>query len=618
MQNVSAAPNNHATMCVMGHSGSGKSSIIQHLSDATLGETKHLRNTSLWSTKLGATCLSILETTRGSVGRVVPALSHANFALVAVSALATEQQLQETAQFIKLACCLDVQSLVVAVTMMDATQPAYDQERFQTVSGAVIELATASNANPASWGPAISTIPVCSTVLAEGVNIRSQSTDHMTWCEVGCLLDAINALCARHAPPEHTDALRVLIRGGVVCKGLQRLLYCTLLSGKIEQDMQCRLVPGAHSVRVRSIHTHKGAVTQAAHGEHLSLQLDQPCSETHRLLSCDAVDAAMPVWSLVADICWFTERFSGHSYTPTNSDTPIVTVYTSRGRTGCRCVSFQPNDDDSQRSCRMVLEPLTPLCVEPFSTRPKLGKFVVIENNLVLGCGVVVSTKTVAPDHEREARSSEWHQLQYFPIWSARELFRTWFRTRKRLVKQGWLGWDGRSPYHPKAYHPKAPQTLKDAGPGPRGDLMCLMTMVEMDGAELQFASAALRADAQLAAVAVINRGSAFEFVSDALKSDRRLLKCAVQTYGQAIRWCSADLKDDQEIVAEAVQQDVRAFKHASERLRQSCELALMGCKPQLRDHELCILTELHTASASLFWNTRVLRAALQNTYYYH
>ena len=166
----------------------------------------------------------------------------------------------------------------------------------------------------------------------------------------------------------------------------------------------------------------------------------------------------MPVWSLVADICWFTERFSGHSYTPTNSDTPIVTVYTSRGRTGCRCVSFQPNDDDSQRSCRMVLEPLTPLCVEPFSTRPKLGKFVVIENNLVLGCGVVVSTKTVAPDHEREARSSEWHQLQYFPIWSARELFRTWFRTRKRLVKQGWLGWDGRSPYHPKAYHPKAPQ----------------------------------------------------------------------------------------------------------------------------------------------------------------
>ncbi|CAE8627189.1 unnamed protein product, partial [Polarella glacialis] len=94
------------------------------------------------------------------------------------------------------------------------------------------------------------------------------------------------------------------------------------------------------------------------------------------------------------------------------------------------------------------------------------------------------------------------------------------------------------------------------------------------------FASEELRADREVALLAVTGLGETLRLVALHLMEDPQIVTAAVRQNGMALRHAHHSLWDDSEIVLEAVKQNGRALRHASKRLcnnREVVETAMAG-----------------------------------------
>eukprot|EP01047_Picozoa_sp_COSAG01_P048234 COSAG01_NODE_4681_length_4821_cov_3.217493_4_plen_514_part_00 len=90
--------------------------------------------------------------------------------------------------------------------------------------------------------------------------------------------------------------------------------------------------------------------------------------------------------------------------------------------------------------------------------------------------------------------------------------------------------------------------------------------LIVHEGADLQFASNAMRGSKNVVMAALRNTGSALRFASSTMRDDEDVVMQAVKVQGQALMYASNRLRDKDEVVREAVGQDWTALQYASHR----------------------------------------------------
>eukprot|EP00746_Dinoflagellata_sp_MGD_P146679 gnl/MRDRNA2_/MRDRNA2_79116_c0_seq3.p1 gnl/MRDRNA2_/MRDRNA2_79116_c0~~gnl/MRDRNA2_/MRDRNA2_79116_c0_seq3.p1 ORF type:complete len:407 (+),score=107.47 gnl/MRDRNA2_/MRDRNA2_79116_c0_seq3:63-1283(+) len=103
-----------------------------------------------------------------------------------------------------------------------------------------------------------------------------------------------------------------------------------------------------------------------------------------------------------------------------------------------------------------------------------------------------------------------------------------------------------------------------------------------------------IRANEEVALVAVGCKGLFLEFVGEELRSNREIVLEALQSDGMALQFTTTEMRSDQEVVLIAVQCSGHALKFASEELRsdpeivmtavQQCGMAIMHCLGDARE----------------------------------
>ena len=101
-----------------------------------------------------------------------------------------------------------------------------------------------------------------------------------------------------------------------------------------------------------------------------------------------------------------------------------------------------------------------------------------------------------------------------------------------------------------------------------RADRDVVAMAVAAHGHALRLASAELRGDRDVVGAAVARNGGALQYASAAVRGDHTVVLAAVRQDGEALAYASAALRDDREVVQAAVAQDADASRYASAALQ--------------------------------------------------
>jgi Domain of unknown function (DUF4116) len=113
-------------------------------------------------------------------------------------------------------------------------------------------------------------------------------------------------------------------------------------------------------------------------------------------------------------------------------------------------------------------------------------------------------------------------------------------------------------------------------------EYIAVLAAVRQDFYALQYASAALRADREVALAAVQQHGRALQFVSAAFRADREIVLAAVQQHGWALHFASAALRADREIALAAVRKLVLVLYFVSAELTADREFILEAVRQNI------------------------------------
>lgn len=138
----------------------------------------------------------------------------------------------------------------------------------------------------------------------------------------------------------------------------------------------------------------------------------------------------------------------------------------------------------------------------------------------------------------------------------------------------------------------------------------------------------AMKADKEVAMIAVTDYGSNLEYVSESLKSDKEVVMAAVSNWGDVLEHASDSLKADKEVVLAALKSSGGSIKFASDDLKLDPEIYTLGlrsaaldCLPDKfkSDKEFVFGAvtlngeNLHDAAEELKADKDVVKAAIKN-----
>lgn len=116
--------------------------------------------------------------------------------------------------------------------------------------------------------------------------------------------------------------------------------------------------------------------------------------------------------------------------------------------------------------------------------------------------------------------------------------------------------------------NPQSVQNLQYVSENLKNDSEIVMSAIQRDGANLQFAAKKFKQDKSLATLAIENFGS-LEFLSSKLRNDREIVLLALKNSGSELKFASNRLKNDKDIVAIACKSNVQNIQYASLEIRE-------------------------------------------------
>lgn len=310
----------------------------------------------------------------------------------------------QTREHALLAYTLGVKQLIVACNKMDSTEPPYSQARFEEIAKEVSGFIKKVGYNPAS-------VPFVPISGWHGDNMIGTSTN-MTWYKgwsverkegkaTGTtLLEALDSIIP---PARPTDKpLRLPLQDVYKIGGIGTVPVGRVETGIIKPGMVVTFSPVQLTTEVKSVEMHHESLPEATPGDNVGFNIKNVSVKDIKR-GYVASDSKNKPASGVAD---FTAQVIvlNHPGQIANGYSPVLDCHTAHiackfaeikekvdRRTG-KSTEDSPKFIKSGDAAIVVLVPSKPMCVEPFSEYPPLGRFAVRDMRQTVAVGVIKAT----------------------------------------------------------------------------------------------------------------------------------------------------------------------------------------------------------------------------------
>merc|ERR1711971_610591 len=327
----------------------------------------------------------------------------------------------QTREHALLAFTLGVKQLIIGVNKMDSTEPPYSQKRFEEISGEVANYVKKVGYNP----KAVAFVPISGW---HGDNMIEPS-GNMSWYkgwnkEVKegkfsgkTMFEALDAII----PPSRPDdkPLRLPLQDVYKIGGIGTVPVGRVETGKIKPGMVVTFAPSNVTTEVKSVEMHHESLPEAVPGDNVGFNIKNVSVKDIKRGYVTSDSKNKPA-SGVAD---FTAQVivMEHPGQISNGYTPVLDCHTAHiackfaeikekvdRRTG-KSVEDNPKFIKSGDAAIVKLTPSKPMCVEPFTDFPPLGRFAVRDMRQTVAVGVIKATtpKTVEGKATKAAQKAD-------------------------------------------------------------------------------------------------------------------------------------------------------------------------------------------------------------------
>jgi len=312
----------------------------------------------------------------------------------------------QTREHALLAYTLGVKQLIVAVNKMDSTEPPYSQARFEEISKEVSGYIKKIGYNPA----AVAFVPISGW---HGDNMLEES-EKTKWFKgwktetkagKGSGVTLLAALDNIAPPSRPTDkALRLPLQDVYKIGGIGTVPVGRVETGTIKPGMVVTFAPAGLTTEVKSVEMHHEALLEALPGDNVGFNVKNVSVKELRRGYVAGDSKSKPptaTQDFVAQVIVLN-----HPGQISNGYTPVLDCHTAHiackfteirekvDRRSGKKVEDNPKAVKSGDAAIVLLTPSKPMCVEPFSEFPPLGRFAVRDMRQTVAVGVI---KSVTP-----------------------------------------------------------------------------------------------------------------------------------------------------------------------------------------------------------------------------
>ncbi|BBN15231.1 elongation factor 1-alpha [Marchantia polymorpha subsp. ruderalis] len=307
----------------------------------------------------------------------------------------------QTREHALLAYTLGVEQIVCCCNKMDATAPAYSQERYEEIKTEVSSYLGKVGYNPDD-------IPFVPISGFEGDNMIERS-DNLQWYEGPTLLEALDNL---KEPKRPTDKpLRLPLQDVYRIGGIGTVPVGRVETGVLRPGMTVSFAPTGLTAEVASVEMHHQAMDEALPGDNVGFNVkDVAAKELKRgFVASDADnDPATEAESFTAQV--IIMNHPGHI---ASGYSPVIDCHTSHvavkfaellskvDRHSGDELEQQPKFLKNGDAGIVHMVPSRPMTVETFAEYPPLGRFAVRDSRQTVAVGVIKAVQKKATPAEK-------------------------------------------------------------------------------------------------------------------------------------------------------------------------------------------------------------------------
>lgn len=328
---------------------------------------------------------------RDFVKNMITGTSQADAAILVVAAQHGVEA--QTKEHVFLSRTLGVEQVIVAINQMDATQPAYDEARFNQVKDDVTKLMKSVGYKDEQ----MNFVPVSAI---KGDNAAKPPTENMPWYKGNTLLQQLDALTL---PGKSTDKpLRWAIQDVYTITGVGTVPVGRIETGVLKPDMKVIFMPSNKVGEIKSIEMHHQEIPKAEPGDNVGANVRGIARNEVR-----RGDVAGPVDNPPSVAKTFTAQIMvlNHPSVLTVGYTPVFHCHTAQ--VACTVLEIQKKLDPKTGATLeenpeflktgdaaiVKIQPTRPMVIEPAKEFPQLGRFAVRDMGQTVAAGMCVGVE---------------------------------------------------------------------------------------------------------------------------------------------------------------------------------------------------------------------------------
>ncbi len=334
---------------------------------------------------------------RDFVKNMITGASQADAAILVVSARPGEFEAGmsvegQTREHLILAKTMGIDQIIVAVNKMDATQPPYDQKRYEQIKAILSKFMKGLGYDP-------SKIPFVPVSAWTGENLIERSPN-MPWYNGPTIVEALDQLQPPRKPID--KPLRIPIQNVYSITGVGTVPVGRVETGVLKVGDKVVFMPPGVVGEVRSIEMHHQSIEKAEPGDNIGFNVrgvskkdikrgdvaghpDNPPTVVEEFTARIFV-----IWHPTAITIGYTPVIHAHTASVAARITEIIAKLDPR--TG-QIVEKNPSFIKQGEAAIVKFKPIKPMVIEKYSEFPQLGRFAMRDMGKTIGIGVVVDLK---------------------------------------------------------------------------------------------------------------------------------------------------------------------------------------------------------------------------------